>query len=279
MISIVGLGSAASNIAEKFSSTPNYKVYTLNDRIEKTTKGAFKLKSFDTPEEYEENVPNLKKFFQDINDHVQFFIVGSSYSSNYSLGILEQIKEKQVEVFYIQPDTELMTGVPKVLDKIVFSVLQEYARSGLFKSFTAISHLNVERALGDIPIKKYYDSLNSAIFSAVHYCNYFNHAEPEIGSVSKPLDISRIRTIGMLNPKNLQEKWFFDLDNERDLCYYICINQTKLETEGSLHKKIVELLKKKPRNAFRKISYAIYETPHDDFGFCVAHTNAIQNYT
>jgi len=35
-------------------------------------------------------------------------------------------------------------------------------------------------------------------------------------------------------------------------------------------------LKKKPKNAFRKISYAIYETDHADFGFALAHTNVVQ---
>ena len=39
----------------------------------------------------------------------------------------------------------------------------------------------------------------------------------------------------------------------------------------------VSMLKEEPRNAFRKISYAIYETPYNDFGFCVAHTNVVQN--
>ena len=66
---------------------------------------------------------------------------------------------------------------------------------------------------------------------------------------------------------------------ERDVCYYLCINKERLENEGGLHKKIVDKLKEKPRNAFRKISYAIYETEYQDFGLCVAHTNAIQNYT
>ena len=96
---------------------------------------------------------------------------------------------------------------------------------------------------------------------------------------SKPLDINRIRTYGIVDPKNLQEKWLYELDMERDICYYLCINQERLEKEGGLHKKIVDMLKNKPRNTFRKISYAIYETDYKDFGLCVAHTNAIQNYT
>ena len=75
----------------------------------------------------------------------------------------------------------------------------------------------------------------------------------------------------------LEEKWFFDLDIDRDVCYYLCINNERLENDGSLHKKYVKLLKQKPRNAFRNISYAIYETEsQQDFGFCVSLTNAVQ---
>jgi hypothetical protein len=127
-----------------------------------------------------------------------------------------------------------------------------------------------------VPIKSYYDTINSAIFSAVHYLNYFTHSEPEIGQVAKPAEINRIRSMAVLNPKNLQENWLFQLDTERELCYYICVNEETLATEGTLHRKLVNLLKEKPTNAFRKISYAIYETPHNDFGYVVAHTNTIQ---
>lgn len=279
MISIIALGNAASQIATRFKKTKNYNVYMLNSSIERNSKYKFKLNAYATPEEYEENIPNLQKFFASVDNKVQFFIMGSSYSSNYALGVLEQLKSKDVEVFYIQPDGELMTGIPKLIDKVVFSILQEYARSGLLTSFTPLSNIMIEKSIGDIPIKAYYDKLNESIFSTVHYINYFTHAEPEIGMTAQPLDINRIRTYGILNPKNLEESWLYELDIPRDVCYYLCINTERLENEGGLHKKIVDLLKKKPHNAFRRISYAIYETEHNDFGLCVAHTNAIQEYT
>ena len=279
MISIVGLGSAASRIAEKFISTKNYEVYQLHSGVARKTKYKYKLKEYESPEDYEKNIPDLRKFFAEINDTIQFIMVGSSYSSNYCLGILEQIKDKKIDLFYVQPDAELMTGIPKVLDKIAFSVLQEYSRSGLLNSFTPISNVMVEKTIGDIPIKTYYDKINESIFSTIHYINYFTHAEPEIGMHSAPLEINRIRTYGLLNCRNLEEKWLYELDMERDVCYYLCINRDKLENEGGLHKRIVDMLKKKPRNAFRRISYAIYETEYQDFGLCVAHTNAIQEYT
>jgi hypothetical protein len=71
-------------------------------------------------------------FLDDINENMQVFVVGSSYSSNYTLGILEQIQDKKLEVFYVRPDVDLLTGVPKLLENMMFGVLQQYARSGLF---------------------------------------------------------------------------------------------------------------------------------------------------
>jgi len=279
MISIVGIGNGASAIAEKFASnSSNYNAYSLNTKVAKRTKYKFKLKTFSSPEEYEKNIPDVKKFFKEIDEHVQVFVLGSSYSSNYTLGILEQIKHKKLDVFYIQPDIELISGIPKLVEQACFGVLQEYARSGLLNSLTLISNCKMEDALVNVPVKSYFDVINSSVFSTVHYLNYFNHAEPEIGNVSKPNKINRLRTIGLLNMENFQEKWLFDLDTPRELCYYLCINKEKLETEGGLHRKIVDLLKKKPTNAYCKLSYAIYETEHKrDFGFCVAHTNVIQS--
>jgi len=275
MISIIGIGNAASAIAEKFVNIGNYEVYLLND---KASRGArkHKLKTFDTPEEYEANIPDLSKFFEGVRDRVQVFTMGSSMSSNYVLGILEQIKNKKIDLFYIRPDTELLTGLPKTIEKVAFGVLQEYARSGLFRSITLISNLNLEKTLGEVSIKTYYETLNDFIFSTIHYLNYFEFSEPEIGQVSKPSEINRIRTIGMLNMENLEEKWLFGLDTPRELCYYICINKERLASEGGLHKKLVDILKEKPKNAFRKLSYAIYETDYEDFGFVTAHTNVIQ---
>ena len=63
MISIVGIGNAASNIAEMFSSTNNYDVYCLNNSVKRKTKRKFKLKDFEKPEDYETNTPDLEKFF------------------------------------------------------------------------------------------------------------------------------------------------------------------------------------------------------------------------
>ena len=275
MISIVGIGNPAWSIVDNFASQKNYKTFKLGSDVE-TAKDCFKLESFDNPEDYEKNIPNLKKFFKGITDDVQVFVVGASMSSNYALGILQQISDKSIEVFYVKPDVELLTGVPKLVENVMFGVLQEYARSGLFKNLTIVSNLEIEKNLDNVSIKGYYDSINSTIFSAVHYLNFFTYTEPEIGQMSRPSSVNRIRSIGILDAKSIKENWLFSLDNPREICYYICINDEKLEKQAGLHKQIVDKLKLKPRNAFRKVSYGIWGTHLNDFGFCVAHTNVVQ---
>ena len=276
MISIVGVGNAACEIAKNFKTQKNYNVYLLGSNVERQSKYQYRLQEFENPEEYEENVPDLTDFFSNVDDIVQVFIVGASYSSNYSLGILQQLSHKSIQVFYIKPDIELLTGTPRLIENMTFGVLQEYARSGVFENMTIISNLEIENMSPDISIKNYYQSLNNTIFSTIHYLNFFTYTEPEIGLLVKPLEINRIRSIAALNMKNLEENWLFELDAPRDMCYYLCINNERLESEAGLHKSLVNKLKKKPHNTFRRISYGIYETHLQDFGFCVAHTNAIQ---
>ena len=64
MISIIGIGRGASKIAKKFDNIPQYDVYTLNSAVEKNTENEFKLDVFEDIEEYEHNIPDLKKFFK-----------------------------------------------------------------------------------------------------------------------------------------------------------------------------------------------------------------------
>ena len=71
MISVIGLGNGASAIAEKFSHIPQYNVYLMNSKIARNSKYKFKLKAYETPEEYESNVPDVRKFFTALDEKIQ----------------------------------------------------------------------------------------------------------------------------------------------------------------------------------------------------------------
>lgn len=278
MISVFGIGTAGHNIAQLFREHKNYNIFSFTTQEVDNVEGHTRLSSGLTPEQCEDNIPDLTRLKDTVDEDIQVILCGSSFSANYALGILEQFKDRKIQIFYIKPDTELLSGQSKLQENAIFGILQEYTRSGLFENMTIISNTKVEEIVGSVPVKNYFSTLNQTIYYVIHYMNYFANKQPIIGNLTNPTEIQRIRTFGMINPANLSEKMFYELDMARDTSYYVCITSSRLETDGTLHKKLVNTLKNKPRNAFKNLSYAIYESnTENDFGFCIAHTNAVQS--
>lgn len=278
MISLIGIGEAGCNVVSLFEEHKQYNCFYFSERRD-NGKHTRKLPRVNKAEECEQNAPKLSSYktLGAIQEHVQVFLCGSSFSANYTLAILEQIKDKKIDIFYIKPDVDLLIGQVKLQERAIFGVLQEYARSGLFNSVTILSNPEIEKTVGEIPIKKYFEIINKTIFYAVHYLNIFNHTEPLVGNLSKPSEVQKIRSIGIISVDELDEKWYYKMQEDRDVSYYLCIASERLENDGKLHSNVVQSLKSKPRNAFKNVTYAIYESDYDtDFGFCVAHTNFIQ---
>jgi hypothetical protein len=88
-----------------------------------------------------------------IQERVQVFLCGSSFSANYTLAILQQIRDREIDIFYIKPDVDLLIGNSKLQERAIFGILQEYARSGLFKSFTILSNPSIEKTIGEIRLR------------------------------------------------------------------------------------------------------------------------------
>ncbi len=83
-----------------------------------------------------------------MQEHVQVVLCCSSFSAKYTLSILEQIKDKKIDIFYIKPDVDLLIGQVKLQERAIFGVLQEYARSGLFNSLTIITNPEIKKPVG-----------------------------------------------------------------------------------------------------------------------------------
>ena len=281
MISLIGIGEAGCNMASLFENHKEYNCFLFSSEQE-NTKYTRKLPRVTKAEDCEGEAPKLSSYKtkEAIQNRVQVFLCGSSFSANYTLAILEQIKDRQIDIFYIKPDVDLLIGEVKLQERAIFGILQEYARSGLFNSFTIFSNPAIEKTIGEIPIKKYFEMINKNIYYAVHYLNVFDHTTPLVGNLSKPSEVQKIRSVGIISVDKLSEQWYYDLQEDRDVAYYLCIATERLENDGKLHAKVVQSLKSKPRNAFKNVTYAIYESPYEsDFGFCVAHTNFIQGLT
>ncbi len=278
MISLIGIGEAGCNVVSLFENHKEYNCFLFSEGQE-NTKYNRKLSKVTKAEDCEEQAPDLSSYktLSAIQERVQVFLCGSSFSANYTLAILQQIRDRKIDIFYIRPDVDLLIGELRLQERAIFGILQEYARSGLFNSITIFSNPEIEKTIGEIPIKKYFEAINKSIYYAVHYLNVFDHTTPIVGNLIKPSEVQRIRSVGVVSVDKLSEQWYYKMQEDRDVAYYLCIATSRLETDGKLHSRVVESLKSKPRNAFKNVTYGIYESPYEsDFGFCVAHTNFIQ---
>jgi len=275
MDTVIGLGKAGCAIADNFAQYSQYKTFKMDIGLESSAT-TFRLEQSQNIEDYEQNCPDVSKFFEGVSGDILFVVGGGGKVSVASLAILEFLKHCNISVLYIKPDQDFLGSQGKIIDDLVFNVFQEYARSGVFARLYLVDNALVERAIPPVSLKNYYFNLNEAIVSSLHMINVFNHI-PSVTDTFSGLPVAtRISTIGFVEPKKNVDKMFFSLDNVTDRVYYYAYNKMKLETENNLFGEIKNSLKRKMEPGVR-VSYGIFETDYEqDYIYCVNHTSVVQ---
>ena len=254
---------------------PQYDVY----RIDSDQRSGPKFRKIDecsTHEEYESSFPDIGDFLAPASPPYLFVVGGSGAISGACLRVLEQLQSKDIYVLYVKSDTSLMSRTSQMQDKIVFQVLQQYARSDMFKRMFVVNNSNIENIYKDIPVVGYYDKLNEVIVGTIHMINVFNNTKSVVDTFSTPIETARITTFGMVDLESGEENLFYDLTSPREKLYYYSITKDRLKNEGSLLKKITNQVKEKLEDEL-KVSYGIYSSAYDhDYVYCVAHATLIQ---
>jgi hypothetical protein len=276
MDAVVGLGNAGCNIVDEFAKYPQYKTYKIDVGLEKA-KTSFPLQEQKKIEDYETRLPNLKYFFRGLRGEVLFIVGGGGKVSSASLAVLKNLKNKcKISVLYVKPSLGLLSETQSLLERMVFGVFQEYARSGVFERLYVTSNEEIEYMLGGISIKNYYNKINETIVSTLHMINVYKNNKSITNTYGDlPLG-ARITTIGMYNKEENEDKMFFSLDNVSDVVYYYAYSKNRLETDSSL---MADIKKNIERNKFENIraTYGIYETDYEqDYVYCLHHTSEIQ---
>ena len=276
-MNVIGLGQAGCNIADMLSQHPQYKVYKVDIGLE--GKRCYDVKPQKGPEEYEENVPSMKTFFRGIKGETLFIVGGSGSISAMCLRIMEQIRDKcELSVLYVRPDTSLLSKNKTLHEKATYSILQEFARSGLLKMLYLVSNINLENILGEVPIIGYNSKINELLVSTIHMINVFKNSEPVMGKIEDPQEASRIATFGISDIEGNEEKSFFSLDRTKEKCYIYSINEERLKTEGDLRKKIVSTVKAQAETEDMKVSFGVFPTNYQqDYCYILNYTSIIQS--
>ncbi len=274
-MNIIGLGNAGCAIATEFEQYPQYKIYKIDVALQGDR--CYSFPECETAEECESaDLPFLKEFFEDLVGPTTFIVGGSGKISCASLRILEVIRDRPLSVLYVKPDTSLMGERQLLRERVVFGVLQEYSRSGVFEDIRIVSNESLDDIIGGAPILGYYGELNRSLVGTLHMLNVFDNSDPIVGSREKPYLTHRISTVGVCDPYTMQEKMLFSLDNPREKCYIYGVSEEKLRNDKTLLKKITKQVKSKMKEDL-KVTYAIYSVPYDeDIIYVVERTPHIQ---
>lgn len=266
---IIGLGNAGCKIADQFAAYPQYDIYKIDVGL--NGDNCFALQTKTNPEEYELSVPDMGDFFSNVEGDVLFIVGGGGKISGATLQILKQVKNSNLHLLYIKPYTKALTKTGSLQDRLTFNVLQEYARSGIFKKIYLVDNVVLENLIGDVPILEYNKRLNETLVNAFHYINVFNNTEAVLQNIEAPKDSQRICTLGIYDIKNNNETSFFNLQNIGYKCYYYAVPEQVLKSDGKLFKMIKE------KAAEEQSSYQIHTTKHPEtFAYFVAHSSFIQ---
>ena len=275
---VVGLGTAGCNVTRKFEKYAQYGTYKI-DVEEQEGERCFLLPSFEIPEDYENNPPDLSVFFEEVKDtSVLFVVCGASSVASVSLIALEQLKKNncKISILCIVPEVELLGEIKTKQERVVRNVLQEYTRSGVFDKLYLASNVHMEPLVENLTIMNYHETINDFLVSTIHMVNVFNNTQSVSDTFSPPGNTARIYTFGFVGFESGEEKFFFSLDNPREKRYYYAISQHKLETEKHLFRQIVNQVKSKLTES-TKVSYGIYSTDYEhDYVYVMANSSNIQ---
>ena len=239
----IGLGNAGINICRKLENLGKYKTIELDEG-----KG---LPKCETHEEYESSVPKLgNKLRLGKEKDIWFIVCGASKVSGATLKILEQIKDREIKVMYIVPDPFFLSKTQKLQHRVVFNVLQEYARSGMIDSIWLFDNKIISNIVGEGALGSYYDNSNSAIANFLANYNWFTNTIPIVGNLHEAKNISRIKTVAIGEIEKNEENLYFLLDNITESCYYYSISSYKKQNDKHLLKNIRTYLQTKENTTF-----------------------------
>ena len=225
---VIGLGQAGAEICSKIGHIRTIVV-----------DGGKNLPKCSTHEEYEASVPKMaNKLKLGKEQDIWLIVAGAGNVSGVVLALLEQLKNRTVNVVHITSDPILLTKTKKKQEKVVYNVLQEYARSGMIDGLWLISNQQIQSWVGEDSIGSYYDKINDAIANFISNVAWFENNPPFMGSLFEAKEISRIKTVSLGDPNKNEENLYFLLDNITETCYYYSISEEDQENKPELLKSI-----------------------------------------
>jgi len=278
MYTVIGFGGVGCRIAKCFDHYSQYNIICV-DNSELDWKDKWVIRKESTPEDYENNFKAIPKRIKDkIKDDVVFVLSGSGSVSSAALRFLYQIRDKNVSILYVRPELDLLDQKQTMQERMVFSVLQEYTRSGIFRNIYLTSNAEIDSLIENASIKDYYPTINKLISTVFHMVMVFDHQIAEVSNFSDINESRRICTLGILDMQNETESMLFPITDPMDTRLYYGISKASLTEDQNLQRNIIKLIKDKNQELC-KYSYGVYETQYEtDFCYVKTYSSKVQEF-
>jgi|10_taG_2_1085330.scaffolds.fasta_scaffold43118_2 hypothetical protein len=275
-MNIIGLGNPGCKIASLFEKYPQYNVYYCD--IGRKGKNVVSLDKFNKIEEIDKIEIDFGALEGLSADETFFILAGSGKTSMATLRILENIKENENTVVYIRPSTALLNEEEKLLERSTYGVLQEYARSGMFKRIFLVDNIKIEEIVGETSLLEYFNTINKTIATTIHMLNYLMHASNIMGNLSATNEINRICTLGIFDIKAGKEQPFFELEQVKEKQIYYLLNNADL-TENKNILKLINKHVEELKEGCESVSFAVVESSYEEsYAYTISYTNVVQGF-
>ena len=269
---IVGFGTGGSKIARCFQKYDKYTVHTID-----YTGADYIYPRCNTIEEAEERAPDLFKLKEKVGDEVLFVCCGGGVISGGLLATLQQFGGKKIKFLYVRPDMSFLNAQAKLRERMVFGVMQEYARSGVIDHIYLFSNADMAQVIDGLSIIEYYPTLNQTIVDVYNLTRYYKEASPIMSNGNDLLEVCKITAFGLYEFGTEKENKFFKIESVRQKHFYFTLNKNTLQEGKNMVSLIGSKLEKAIEHDYMSISYSIFDSGHEEDRVYVAyHTNAIQ---
>ena len=266
---IAGLGRAGCQIAELFRPhSKTYKILFFDENIG--------IKPQENVEDYDDKPIKFKSKSLEGHSEGTLFVCGAGKVAGASLRVLEALRALQMTVVYIVPDLEFSSREQRMRNRVHYSILQEYARSGLIREMILISNKSLLEWVGSGPISRYYEKVNYFIYSTFQNLNYSKNVKQDFAELHELKEVSRISTIGYAPFEGGEEKLFFPLDNITETRYIINIDEEDLDNNEEIIPRCQQIVRENKAKE-RETSFAIWKNGEGENHYYVRHyTHFIQ---
>lgn len=254
---IIGLGKLGIDIANSFKQYQQYNIFKIGIGDNKNKK-CFKLPKFNNPEDYEKNDLKIDKFLNAIKGNIYFILDGSDVIAASCLVILEKLKQNNISIIYIKPDLDFLNDLYLKQEKIIYNILQEYTRSGLFNSIYLINYDSLDRAFDSITVQDYREKFCEFLSWSIHSFNVFDNADTLKSNFSEENILNCIKTIGFSEHFDDEPIFLFVLDIEKEKRYYYIVNEEKMKSKDNIKIIKEDIKNKKEKN--NKFLFSIFPT-------------------